>query len=172
MARSVDPLTHLDPSGRPRMVDVGDKPITARRAVAAGRLSLTMAGWKTLRAGGVGKGDPLAVAQIAAVQAAKRTADWIPLAHPLALSGVEVRWRQHAKQRVLEVEVAVRVEGRTGVEMEALTACSAALLTVVDMLKAVDRGMVIGPVWLRRKEGGRSGSLRFEDPALATNARS
>lgn len=162
--RSQD-LTHMDATGRPRMVDVGDKPITARRAIAAGRLSLGTAGWKALSSG-AGKGDPLAVAQVAAVQAAKRTGDWIPMAHPLPLSGVEVAWKRRARARVLEVEVTVRVDARTGVEMEALTACSAALLTVYDMLKAVDRGMVVGPVWLRRKEGGRSGTTEFPDPAL------
>jgi cyclic pyranopterin phosphate synthase len=149
------------------MVDVGDKPETDRVAVARGRIALSKPGWKALGAeAGAGKGDPLTVAHVAAVTAAKRTGEWIPLAHPLALTGVEVGWRRHARVRVLEVEVEVRTRGRTGVEMEALTACSAALLTVYDMLKAVDRGMRLGPLWLVRKSGGRSGTLDFEDPPL------
>lgn len=160
-------LTHLDEGGRPRMVDVGDKETTDRRAVARGRLALARPGWEALQQpAGSGKGDPLAVAQVAAVQAAKRCADWIPLAHPLPLAGVQVAWRQHRRARVLEVEVEVRVRARTGVEMEALCAVSAALLTAYDMLKAVDRGMLVGPIWLARKEGGRSGAVSFEDPPL------
>jgi len=149
------------------MVDVGDKPVTDRRAVARGRLSMSKEGWRALdMPTGAGKGDPLAVAQVAAVQAAKRTGDWIPLCHPLGVSGVETRWRRRARRRVLEVQVEVRVTGQTGVEMEALTACSAALLTVYDMLKAVDREMVLGPIWLSEKLGGRSGHFRRKDPAL------
>lgn len=160
-------LTHLDEGGRPRMVDVGDKEPTDRRAVARGRLALGKPGWEALQQpSGVGKGDPLVVAQVAAVQAAKRCADWIPLAHPLPLEGVQVAWKQHRRARVLEVEVEVRVRARTGVEMEALCAASAALLTAYDMLKAVDRGMLVGPIWLSRKEGGRSGEARYEDPAV------
>lgn len=163
-----NPLTHLDGGGRPRMVDVGDKPETDRAAVARGRLALARSGWTALgTATGTGKGDALAVAQIAAVQAVKRTADWIPLAHPLPVSGVEIGWKRHERARVLEVEVAVRTRGRTGVEMEALTGASAALLTVYDMLKAADRGMRLGPVWLVSKSGGRRGTLEFEAPPLS-----
>jgi cyclic pyranopterin phosphate synthase len=160
-------LTHLDVRGRPRMVDVSAKETTARRAVARGRLSLSTAGWKALRGrGGTGKGDPLSVAQVAAVTAAKKTGEWIPLAHQLPVEAVEVRWTRRPRQRVLEVQVEVGLHGRTGVEMEALTACSAALLCVYDMLKAADRGMVIGPIWLCAKSGGRSGDVRFADPPL------
>jgi cyclic pyranopterin phosphate synthase len=161
-------LTHLDEEGRARMVDVTDKPKTDRRAVARGRIAFSRAGWRALdSAAGTGKGDALAVAQVSAVQAAKRTGDWIPLAHPLPLTSVEVRWKRRGRSRVLEVEVGVRTHGRTGVEMEALTAVSAALLTVYDMLKAADHGMRIGPVWLSGKSGGRRGTLAFEDPPLA-----
>ncbi len=167
-AEREDRFHHLDDSGRPRMVDVGDKEVSDRRAVAAGRLRLSEAGWKVLRHPGENsKGDPLSVAQVAAVQAAKRTGDWIPLAHPLPLTKVEVRWTPHEGHRVLEVEVEVRTISRTGVEMEALTATAAALLTVYDMLKGVDRGMILGPVWLRAKEGGRSGTWNAADPPLA-----
>jgi cyclic pyranopterin phosphate synthase len=116
--------------------------------------------------GGAGKGDPLGVAQVAAVQAAKKTGEWIPMAHPLPLTAVEVEWKLRQRRRIVEVQVEVRTIARTGVEMEALTAVSAALLTVYDMLKAVDRAMCIGPIWLSRKEGGRSGTLRFPDPSL------
>ncbi len=160
-------LTHLDAQGLPRMVDVSAKSVTARRAIARGRLSMSASGWQALASPeGTGKGSPLAVAHVAAVQAAKRTADWIPLAHPLPIAGVEVAWTQHDALHVLEVAVAVTVDARTGVEMEALTACSAALLTVYDMLKAVDRGMRVGPIWLARKEGGRSGLIENPDPPL------
>ncbi len=167
MPEKADRLTHLDAEGRPRMVDVSDKLASDRRAKARGRLQLSSAGWQALsNPVGAGKGDPLVVAQVAAVQAAKRCADWIPMAHPLSLSSVDVSWRRRARSKILEVEVVVRVHERTGVEMEALTAVSAALLTVYDMLKAVDRGMQIGPIWLAEKSGGRSGSRNFDDPPL------
>lgn len=160
-------LTHIDARGRPRMVDVTAKPPTLRRAVARGRLQLSAAGWRALRATqGAGKGDPLTVAHVAAVAAAKRTGEWIPLAHPLPIEAVDVTWTKSPRARVLQVEVAVGLRGSTGVEMEALTACAAALLCVYDMLKAVDRGMVIGPLWLAAKSGGRSGAFRFVDPPM------
>jgi cyclic pyranopterin phosphate synthase len=160
-------LSHLDSTGRPRMVDVGDKPSSDRRAMAKGRIRLSAAAWKALLTPeGTGKGDTLSVAQVAAIQAAKRTGEFIPLAHPLPLCGVEVSWKKRRQRRILEVSVRVRTIGPTGVEMEALAAVSAALLTVYDMLKAVDRGMVVGPIWLSRKEGGRSGLCRFDDPPL------
>jgi len=160
-------VSHLDASGRPRMVDVGDKAVSDRTALAKGRIRLSQAAWKALQNPlGTGKGDPLQVAQVAAIQAAKRTGEFIPLAHPLPLRGIELSWKKRARARIIEVTVKVRTIGPTGVEMEALTAVSAALLTVYDMLKAVDRGMVVGPIWLSRKEGGQSGLCRFEDPPL------
>lgn len=161
-------LTHVDAAGRPRMVDVTGKPSTLRRAVGRGRLHLSPAGWKALHAArGSGKGDPLTVAHVAAVGAAKRTWEWIPLAHPLPIEAVDIRWTEDRRRRVLQVEAAVALRGSTGVEMEALTACAAALLCVYDMLKAVDRGMLLGPVWLAEKSGGRSGKTVFADPPLA-----
>jgi cyclic pyranopterin phosphate synthase len=167
MSEDPPPLTHLDEEGRPRMVDVGAKPATDRVARARGRLRLSAVGWDALhRRGGAGKGDPRSVAQIAAVQAVKRTADWIPLTHPVAVTRVDVRWREHPAARTLQVEVEVGVHAPTGVEMEALTGCSAALLTVYDMLKAVDRSMVLGPVWLSHKSGGRRGRFDASDPPL------
>lgn len=159
-------LDHFDDQGRPRMVDVGEKPISDRRAVARGRLHLSDNGWKALQNPAESlKGEVLPVAQVAAVQAAKRSSEWIPLAHPLPLTGVEVRWEKDGQTRILRIEVEVRTIARTGVEMEALTAVAAGLLTVYDMLKGVDRSMVLGPIWLHRKEGGRSGLHRYEDPS-------
>jgi cyclic pyranopterin phosphate synthase len=156
---------HLDASGRPRMVDVSDKAASDRRATARGRLRCSTVGWAALHtAGGAGKGDVLAVAQLAAIQAAKRCSDWIPLAHPLPLDGVEVHWHLDAERLQLELEVVVRVHARTGVEMEALTAVSAGLLTVYDMLKGVDRALWIDAIWLARKEGGRSGVFERDPP--------
>jgi cyclic pyranopterin phosphate synthase len=160
-----DSSSHLDASGRPRMVDVGDKAPSDRRATARGRLSCSETGWAALSApAGAGKGDALSVAQLAAIQAAKRCSEWIPLAHPLPLDGVAVRWHVDASRRELELEVEVRVHARTGVEMEALAAVSAGLLTVYDMLKSVDRTLWIGPIWLSHKAGGRSGEFRRGDP--------
>jgi cyclic pyranopterin phosphate synthase len=158
--------THLDEGGRPRMVDVGDKQPSDRRAVARGRLQLSDAGWQALQApAGGGKGDPLSVGQLAAIQGAKRCAEWIPLAHPLPLDGVAVRWQRDEAQRCLELEVEVRVHARTGVEMEALTAVAAGLLSVYDMLKSVDRSLWIEAIWLAEKEGGRSGHFQRDRPS-------
>jgi cyclic pyranopterin phosphate synthase len=108
----------------------------------------------------------LATAQVAAVQACKRCADWIPMAHPLPLTSVDVGWTRHPEAKILEIEVEVGVTARTGAEMEALTGVSCGLLTVYDMLKAVDRAMILGPIWLAKKQGGVGGSLQFDDPPL------
>lgn len=137
------------------MVDVGAKAVTERRAVAAGRIRMEPRTLAAIRDGSVPKGDVLAVARIAAIQAAKETARWIPLCHPLALDGVHVELTM--AERWVEAQVEVRVTARTGVEMEALTAVAAALLTIYDMCKALDRGMVIEQIRLDEKEGGRSG---------------
>ena len=154
-------LTHFDDRGAARMVDVSDKPATARRAVARG--SVTMAPETlALVATGAAKGDVLAVARIAGIMAAKRTADLIPLCHPLALSKVAVDLVPDPAANRVAIEATVATTGPTGVEMEALTAVSVAALTVYDMLKAVDRGMVIGDIRLALKEGGKSG--RYEAP--------
>jgi cyclic pyranopterin phosphate synthase len=154
-------LTHFDDRGAARMVDVSEKPATARRAVARG--SVTMAPETLgLVATGAAKGDVLAVARLAGIMAAKRTADLIPLCHPLALSKVSVDLVPDPAANRVTIEATVATTGPTGVEMEALTAVSVAALTVYDMLKAVDRGMVIGDIRLALKEGGKSG--RYEAP--------
>ena len=150
-------LTHIDRDGNARMVDVGDKDITAREAVAEGFIALSPEAFAALTEGRLKKGDALAVAQIAGIAAAKRTADLIPLCHPIPLSGVSLTLEALAPDRV-RAEARVRCEGRTGVEMEALTSVSAALLTVYDMVKAIDKGPQIGPIRLLEKRGGRSGT--------------
>ncbi|HEX7088796.1 MAG TPA: cyclic pyranopterin monophosphate synthase MoaC [Longimicrobiales bacterium] len=156
-------LTHQDQAGRPRMVDVSHKEPTLRTAMAEGFLRTAPATLEALRAGTTPKGDPLVVARIAGIQAAKRTAELIPLCHPLPLSSVEVSIEVDPELPGLRAAATARVHGRTGVEMEALTAVTVCLLTAYDMLKAIDRGMRIEGVLLRRKTGGRSGD--WEAPA-------
>jgi cyclic pyranopterin monophosphate synthase len=157
MSGSGSGLTHQDDAGRPRMVDVGEKAVTRRVAEAEGALIMKPATVAALRAGRTPKGDPLLVAQVAGLQAAKRTADLIPLCHPLALTSVEVQLDVDDALPGVRVRTVARVNGPTGVEMEALTAAAVALLTVYDMLKAVDREMRIGEIRLLHKSGGRSG---------------
>jgi cyclic pyranopterin phosphate synthase len=142
------------------MVDVSAKAETLREAVARGRVTMAPATLRLLKAGGTPKGNVLATAHLAAVMAAKRTGEWIPLAHPLRVEGVEVAFSFASRPAAVEIECRVRTTGRTGVEMEALTAVSAAALTLVDMLKAVDRGLVIAEVAIWEKRGGRSGDWR------------
>ena len=148
-------LTHIDADGRARMVDVSDKPSTDREAVAEGFLRLAPETLELALSGGGRKGDVRAVAEIAGVMAAKRTSDLIPMCHPLDISKAEVAVEVDAGR--LKVTARVRTTGRTGVEMEALTAVSVACLTLYDMLKAADRGMVIEDIRLLSKSGGRSG---------------
>jgi len=150
-------LTHLDPEGRPRMVDVSAKEVTRRRAVAAGYLALCPECAEALAGGGGPKGDPWTTARIGAIGGAKRTGDLIPLAHPLALDAVQVDHFWDAGRNRAWMRVEVSVAGRTGVEMEALTGVSLGLLVLYDMLKAVSHRMEIGPVRLLLKEGGRRG---------------
>jgi cyclic pyranopterin phosphate synthase len=150
-------LTHLDESGRAHMVDVSDKDVTRRVATARAVVSMQPTTAELIAAGGVAKGDVLAVAQVAGVMAAKRTPDLIPLCHPLPISGVDMNFDLDVEQARLEIQATVRVTGRTGVEMEALTAASVAALTVYDMCKAVDRGMTISDIQLLHKAGGKSG---------------
>ena len=157
--RQAPALTHLDARGRAHMVDVGEKPVTECVAVARGTVHMKPATLKLITSGKIAKGEVLAVARIAGIQAAKRTSEWIPLCHPLALSAVQVDFAARGRNRI-EIEAQVRVTGRTGVEMEALTAVSAAALTLYDMCKAVDRGMTIAEVRLVEKRGGRSGVYR------------
>jgi cyclic pyranopterin monophosphate synthase len=156
----VSGLTHFDEKGAARMVDVSDKPATARRAVARGWIAMQPATLALIEGGP--KGDVLGVARIAGIMAAKRTAELIPLCHPLALSKVAVDLTPDPAANRVTIEATVATTGPTGVEMEALTAVSVAALTVYDMLKAVDRGMVIGEIRLALKEGGKSG--RYEAP--------
>jgi cyclic pyranopterin phosphate synthase len=148
-------LTHVDSRGRVKMVDVGDKPITAREAIARGSITMSPEALTQIRAGAVKKGDPLQAARLAGIMAAKQTAALIPLCHPLPIAGVEVDLTPTA--RGYEIEARVRTSAQTGVEMEALTAVSVAALTVYDMLKAVDKSMVIGGIRLMKKTGGKSG---------------
>lgn len=155
-----NPLTHFDASGQAHMVDVGSKAETARRAVACGRILMEPATLALVRSGNGRKGDVLGVARIAAIQASKRTAELIPLCHPLPLTRVGVEFRLLDAEHGVECEVTAETFGRTGVEMEALTAVSVALLTVYDMLKAADRGMCIESIRLLEKEGGKSGHWR------------
>ncbi len=148
-------LTHLDAAGAARMVDVSAKAITVRAATAEGRITMLPATLAAIRDGLVKKGDVLSVARIAGIMAAKRTADLIPLCHPLPLSGVEIALDLEADG--VRVTATARTTHTTGVEMEALTAVTVALLTIYDMAKAIDRGMAIGGVRLLAKSGGRSG---------------
>ena len=151
-------LTHLDESGRARMVDVSDKPATARTATAAGTLCCAAETLAQVRAGTTPKGSVIATAELAGVMAAKRTAELIPLCHPLPLTKAEVRIDIDENLPGFRVGSEVRTNGVTGVEMEALTAVSVACLTLFDMLKAVDRAMVIGGIEVTSKSGGKSGS--------------
>lgn len=150
-------LTHFDESGRAWMVDVGEKDETARRAVAAGVIRMRPETLALIRSGTVKKGDVLGVARIAAIQAAKRTWELIPLCHPIALTSVEVHFDIDEAASLVECRAIAECHGRTGVEMEALTAVNVGLLTIYDMCKAVDRGMVLGDIRLLEKEGGKSG---------------
>jgi cyclic pyranopterin phosphate synthase len=155
-------LTHLNASGRARMVDVGDKADTTRTATARGRVLMKLKTLRMIEAGDLKKGDVLAVAQVAGVMAAKRTPDLIPLCHPLPLAGVDLDFRLDPGLPGLEITATVSVSGKTGVEMEALTAVAVAALTVYDMCKAVDREMVIDQICLLHKAGGKSGEFRRE----------
>ena len=142
------------------MVDVGEKPATHRVAVASGRIRMQRATFALIAAGKTRKGDVLGVARIAAVQAAKRAAELIPLAHPIALTRVAVDFKMDRKKSEVHIEARVECRGQTGVEMEALTAAAVGLLTIYDMVKAVDRGMTLTDIRLEEKHGGKSGLFR------------
>ena len=156
-------LSHLDEQGRARMVDVGAKADTERLAVARGRITMRPETLALIQGGTAKKGDVLTVAQIAGIQAAKRTHELIPMCHPLLLTHVSVDLTpgEAGAEAWIEIEATVRTRGKTGVEMEALTAASVAALTVYDMCKAADRGMEIGPVRLVHKSGGKSGDWNW-----------
>jgi cyclic pyranopterin monophosphate synthase len=151
-------LSHLDEKGKARMVDVGDKPVTAREALARGEITMTATALRLIRQGALAKGDPLQAARLAGIMAAKKTAELIPLCHPLPLTHVSVDLTD--LPRGFRIEARVRTSSQTGVEMEALTAVAIAALTIYDMVKAVDKDMVIGDICLVEKKGGRSGHYR------------
>jgi cyclic pyranopterin phosphate synthase len=157
-----DELTHFNQQQRARMVDVSDKAVTARTAVARSQVTMKRETLSRIREGSVGKGDVLAVAQVAGVMAAKKTAEIIPMCHPLPLTGIDIRFHYEGEE-TLAVEVTVKTTGQTGVEMEALTAASAVVLTVYDMCKAMDKAMVLGPTYLLSKTGGKSGDYHRGD---------
>ena len=157
-ARGARTLTHVDASGRIRMVDVGDKPVTDREAIARGSIAMSAEARRLIQSGKVKKGDPLQAARLAGIMAAKKTSELIPLCHPLNLSHVSVDLTP--TKTGYAIESRVRIAGQTGVEMEALTAVAVAALTLYDMVKAVDKSMVIGDIELIEKKGGRSGHYR------------
>lgn len=152
-------LSHLDEQGRARMVDVSDKEVTSRIAVARGHVQMRPETLALIRGGKVEKGDVFSVARVAGIMAAKKTAELIPMCHPLAITSVKVELSTADNPARVEIEACVKVNGKTGVEMEALTAVSAAGLTIYDMCKAVDREMTIGEIRLVEKSGGKSGTF-------------
>jgi cyclic pyranopterin phosphate synthase len=154
-----DDLTHFDPDGRARMVDVGDKPETNRRAVAMGHVVMQPATGKRILDGQIGKGDVLQVARLAGIMAAKKTADIIPLCHPLPLTAINIDLKISEDLTTVEIVAECKTSGKTGVEMEALTAVSVSALTVYDMAKAIDREMKIEGIRLLFKSGGKSGTF-------------
>jgi len=155
-------LTHLDAEGRARMVDVGGKPVTERECVARGAVRMAAETLDAIREGRILKGDVFATARIGAIQAAKRTHEWIPLAHPLPLDVVDVELEPDPEGPCVRIEATARATARTGVEMEALVAVAAAGLVIYDMCKAIDRGMTLESVRLVRKSGGKSGAWAGE----------
>lgn len=157
MANTNQTLTHFDNSGQAHMVDVGDKATTRRIGIAAGTISMLPATLQLIQQGNAKKGDVLGIARIAAIQASKKTADLIPLCHPISLTKVSVRFDINESESSINCTVNCETTGQTGVEMEALTAVSVGLLTIYDMCKAVDRGMTIGAIKLLEKHGGKSG---------------
>ena len=155
-------LTHLDEAGRPRMVDITDKPDTHREAVAKGMVRMKASTFQLLKKGGVAKGDVLAVAQLAGIMAAKQTPNLIPLCHPILIGDIKVEFSLDEENSTVEITTTVESTGKTGVEMEALTATAVTALTIYDMCKAVDRGMRIENIRLIRKSGGKSGTITLE----------
>ena len=159
----MEDFTHFDEQGRARMVGVGEKPVTERTAVAAGRVLVNRETFGLIQSGGVKKGDVLTVAQIAGILGAKRTPDLIPMCHPILIDGVQLRLWLDEERCAVEIEAAVTCTGRTGVEMEALTAVSTAALTVYDMCKSVQKDMVIDGIRLLSKTGGVHGDYKREE---------
>ncbi len=156
-------LTHLDDTGRVRMVDVSGKEDTVREAVARGRIEMSPSTCRMITEGRIEKGNVLTTAQLAGIMAAKRTGELIPLCHPIRLTDVDIRFSVHVDEGAIEIEACAKSVGKTGVEMEALTAVSVAALTIYDMAKAAERTMRIGGIRLVRKSGGKSGDIVLED---------
>jgi cyclic pyranopterin phosphate synthase len=155
-------LSHMDDAGRPRMVDITGKPDTIRQAVAKGVVRMQAATFQLIKQGGTAKGDVLSVAQLAGTMAAKRTPDLIPLCHPILIENIKVEFSLNEANNTVEITSTVESSGKTGVEMEALTATAVAALTIYDMCKAVDRGIKIENIRLVRKSGGKSGTIELE----------
>ena len=156
-------FTHFNEQGRAKMVDVGEKPVSTRTALAAGRVLVNEETFALIRSGGMKKGDVLTVAQVAGIMGAKRTPDLIPMCHPILIDGVDLELRLDEERCSVEIQATVSCDGRTGVEMEALTAASTAALTVYDMCKAVQKDMVITDIRLLRKSGGVHGDFERGD---------
>ncbi|CCQ96094.1 molybdenum cofactor biosynthesis protein C [[Clostridium] ultunense Esp] len=152
-------LTHFNAQGHAHMVDVTEKQVTSRKAVAIGLVRMKKETLDIIRSGNVKKGDVLSVAQIAGIMAAKRTWEMIPMCHPIPLTGIDIRF-QFLEEDAIRIEATVKSEGKTGVEMEALTAVQVAGLTIYDMVKAIDKEIILGPTQLLFKEGGKSGIFR------------
>ncbi|WP_028784554.1 cyclic pyranopterin monophosphate synthase MoaC [Thalassobacillus devorans] len=158
-------FTHFNEQGRARMVDISEKDVTVRTATAVTSVQVNHEIYRKITNQEIAKGDVLSVAQVAGIMAAKKTPDWIPMCHPLQLKGVDINfdWKQEGEDDYhLMIDASVKTKGSTGVEMEALTAAQATALTVYDMCKAVDKGMVIGPAYLMEKTGGKSGDFQRE----------
>ena len=162
--QNMEDFTHFNDQGRARMVDVGDKAPSHRTAVAGARVLVSPETFRLIQTGGMKKGDVLTVAQIAGVMGAKRTPDLIPMCHPIALTGINLELSLDEARCAVDIRATVSCDGRTGVEMEALTAASTAALTVYDMCKAVDKRMVLSYIHLVEKQGGKSSDFHFEEP--------
>ena len=158
----MEELTHMDASGRPRMVDVTGKPDTNREAVAKGTVSMQASTLDLLKKGKMAKGDVLAVAQLAGIMAAKQTPNLIPLCHPVLIGDIKIEFSLNEKNSTVDITTTVKSTGKTGVEMEALTATAVTALTIYDMCKAVDRSLQIENIHLIRKSGGKSGTITLE----------
>ena len=156
-------FTHFNESGRAKMVDVGEKAVTERIATAGGKVLVNPETFRLIKEGGMKKGDVLGTAQIAGIMAAKKTSDIIPMCHPLMLTGIDIDFNMVEETSTIEIKATVKCKGVTGVEMEALTAASAAALTIYDMCKAVQKDMIIDRICLLSKTGGKSGDIRQEE---------
>ncbi len=163
-------LTHFDEMGRAKMVDISQKADTVREAIVRGSISMKPATFKSILSGKVSKGDVFAVARVAGIMAAKKTADIIPMCHPLNLTQVAIEFFPHKKESRIDIEARVKIKAQTGVEMEGFVAVAAAGLTIYDMCKAIDRGMVISDIHLVKKSGGKSGTYQVRSSELGVRS--